>query len=165
MIELFWPTLLVATLLCALVAGFLFAFAVVVMPGLRRLTDREFVAAFCAMDGVIQRNQPLFMAVWVGSIPALVAAAVLGYGELEGAGRWMLVAAAALYLLGVQAPTFVFNVPLNNRLQRLDLATIDAAGCHSARLGFERRWNRSNVARTAAAVVVAGLLLGVLMRA
>lgn len=160
--DLFSVCLVIATLLCALVAGFLFAFAVVVMPGLRRLPDAEFLAAFCAMDGVIQRNQPLFMVVWVGSIPALVAAAVLGYGELEGAARWMLVAAAALYLLGVQAPTFVINVPLNNQLQRLDFAKIDAAGCHSARLGFERRWNRSNVARTVAAVVVAGLLLGVL---
>ena len=48
---------------CALVAGLLFAFAVVVMPGLRWLGDREFPGAFRAVDGVIQAAQPVFLAV------------------------------------------------------------------------------------------------------
>ena len=35
-----------ACLLCSLVAGFLFAFAVVVMPGIKSLGDGEFLRAF-----------------------------------------------------------------------------------------------------------------------
>ncbi len=42
--------LILATFLCSLVAGFLFAFAEVLMPGIRALGDREFIRAFQAMD-------------------------------------------------------------------------------------------------------------------
>ena len=73
---LFHVALIVATFLCSLVAGFLFAFAVGVMPGIRSLDDGEFIRAFRAIDGVIQRNQPLFMFMWVGSVLSLVAAAL-----------------------------------------------------------------------------------------
>ena len=43
---LFLAALLLATLLCALVAGFLFAFAVVVMPGIATLDDTGFLRGF-----------------------------------------------------------------------------------------------------------------------
>ena len=42
---LFALLLILATLLCALVAGLLFAFAVVTIPGISRLNDREFILA------------------------------------------------------------------------------------------------------------------------
>jgi uncharacterized membrane protein len=64
-------SLVLSALLCALVTGFVFAFASVVMPGIQTLDDRDFLRAFKAMDLVIQRNQPLFMLVWVGSVLAL----------------------------------------------------------------------------------------------
>ncbi len=113
----FQITLLLATLLCSLVAGFVFAFAVVVMPGINNLSDREFIRAFQVMDGIIQNNQPMFVLVWVGSIVALVASAVLGIGQLEGAERLLMILAVLAYLLVVQLPTFTINIPLNNRLQ------------------------------------------------
>ena len=64
----FQIALILATFLCSLVAGFLFAFALVAMPGIRSLKDREFIRAFQVMDRVIQNNQPLFVLVW-GEIP------------------------------------------------------------------------------------------------
>ena len=64
--------LITATLLCALVAGLLFAFAIVTMPGIKSLNDREFIRAFQVMDGVIQNNQPIFMLVWLGSALTLL---------------------------------------------------------------------------------------------
>ena len=63
--EIFQLVLIVATFLCSLVAGFVFAFAVVVMPGIATLGDGEFLRAFQTMDRVIQNNQPLFH-VWSG---------------------------------------------------------------------------------------------------
>jgi len=51
--------LLLTILLCSLVAGLLFGFAVVVMPGIANLENREFLMAFKHMDEVIQNNQPL----------------------------------------------------------------------------------------------------------
>ena len=46
----------------------MFGFAAVVMPGIAKLSDREFLLAFKQMDGIIQNNQPAFMFVWVGSV-------------------------------------------------------------------------------------------------
>ncbi len=70
---MFFGLLLVSTLLCTLVTGFVFTYAIVVMPGFGKLNDREFIQAFQATDGIIQNNQPLFMFVWVGSIASVAA--------------------------------------------------------------------------------------------
>ena len=110
--------LIAAALLCALVAGFLFAFAVVVMPGIGKLDDEGFLRAFQMIDGVIQRGQPLFGLVWMGSVVAVVVAAFWGLWALAGLDRAMVVLAAVVYLGGVQVPTFIVNIPLNNRVQR-----------------------------------------------
>jgi len=65
--------LVLATLLCALIAGFVFAFATVVMPGIGKLGDREYIRAFQVIDGVIQAGQPVFGLAWLGSAAALPA--------------------------------------------------------------------------------------------
>ncbi|MEJ2483407.1 MAG: DUF1772 domain-containing protein [Gemmatimonadota bacterium] len=154
--------LVVATFLCSLVAGFLFAFAVVVMPGIRGLPNREFLAAFQQMDAVIQQGRPLFGLVWVGSALTLIIGIASGLGE---AGTWqvvLLVLAGGVYLLGVQLPTFVINVPLNNELQALDISRADDATLRSARQRFEPTWNRWNRIRTAFAALTTALLLAFL---
>ena len=162
--DIFHVALIVATFLCTLVAGFVFAFAVVVMPGIRTLGDGEFLRAFQVMDRVIQNNHPLFMLVWVGSILAVFATVIIGVATLSGSDRLLVVAAAFVYLAFVQLPTFVVNVPLNNRLQALDVAALDASGLDAARTAFEARWNRWNRFRTAAACVGTIMLLLVLAR-
>jgi uncharacterized membrane protein len=156
---LFLVTLVLAAFLCSLVAGFLFAFAIVVMPGIRSLDDGGFIRAFQVIDGVIQKNQPLFLFVWLGSALALIAAAVLGLAALSGADRLLLVLAALIYLFGVQLPTITFNIPLNNRLQLLDPGSMDVTARSRARGDFEPRWNRWNAFRTACACLTSILLL------
>lgn len=145
---LFDIALVVAALTCALVSGLLLGFAVVAMPGLGTLGDRDLLRAFQAMDRVIQDRQPLFMLVWVGSVVALVAALGLGLGELAGGRLLLLVVATSVYLLGVQVPTVVVNVPLNNEIQRLDVDGADTGEVAAARKRFEKRWNRWNMIRT-----------------
>jgi uncharacterized membrane protein len=61
--EIFHIALILATFLCSLVAGFVFAFAFVVMPGIGTLNDREFIRAFQVIDRVIQDRQPIFVLV------------------------------------------------------------------------------------------------------
>jgi len=156
--------LVLSAFLCSLVAGFLFAFAVVIMPGIRNLGDREFLRAFQAIDGVIQRRQPLFGLVWLGSVLALVAGLALGLGQVDGLEKLFLAIAGAVYLLGVQLPTFLVNIPLNNELQALDFEEADAASCRSARERFEPRWNRWNTIRTALAVLASAMLVVFLTR-
>ena len=146
---IFQIALIVATFLCSLVAGFLFAFAVVAMPGIRSLSDREFIRAFQVMDRIIQNSQPIFVFVWVGSVVALVTAVVLGIGPLDGAGRLLIIFAALAYLVGVQLPTVTINIPLNNKLQTLDVDAVDETTQEAARKDFEPRWNLWNSIRTA----------------
>lgn len=150
--------------LCSLVAGFLLAFAVVVMPGIRNLGDREFLRAFQEMDGVIQRGHPLFGLVWLGSVLALVSSLALGLGQVVGLERLLLALAGGAYLLGVQLPTFIVNIPLNNELQALDIDVANEAACRSARERFEQRWNRWNTIRTALAALTSAMLILLLIR-
>jgi uncharacterized membrane protein len=163
-VEIFQVTLIVATFLCALVAGFVFAFAVVVMPGIRTLGDGEFLRAFQVMDRVIQNTQPVFMLVWIGSVVALVAAAALGFGQSDGTGRVLVIAAVLVYLLGVQLPTATINIPLNNRVQALAIAEMDEKALEAARREFESRWNYWNSTRTVLASLVSVLLMILLLR-
>ena len=156
--------LILATFLCSLAAGLLFAFAVVVMPGIRRLNDREFIRAFQVMDLVIQNNQPIFMVVWVGSVLALVASAVLGIVQLDGALRLLIIIALLAYLFGVHLPTVSINIPLNKKLQALDVDAMSETAQKTARKDFEPRWNLSNSIRTGFASLVSALLIILLFR-
>ncbi len=151
--------LIVSTLLCALVTGFIFTYAVVVMPGFAKLDDRDFIRAFQVTDGVIQNNQPLFMLAWVGSIVSVVATMILGFIELHGIERWTVFAIGFVYLLGVQGITIRVHLPLNNRLQRLEIDEMDPESLSKERNKFETRWNYFNNIRTLIAFAVSFSLM------
>ena len=151
--------LLVSTLLCALVTGFIFTYAVVVMPGFAKLDDRDFIRAFQVTDGVIQNNQPLFMLAWVGSIVSVVATMILGFIELHGIERWTVIAIGFVYLMGVQGITILIHLPLNNRLQRLEIDEMDPESLSKEHNKFETRWNYFNNIRTLIASAVSFSLM------
>ena len=156
---LFVGFLIVSTLLCALVTGFIFTYAVVVMPGFAKLDDRDFIRAFQVTDGVIQNNQPLFMLAWVGSIVSIVATMILGFIELHGIERWTVFTIGFIYLLGVQGITIRVHLPLNNRLQRLEIDEMDPESLSKERNKFETRWNYFNNIRTLIAFAVSFSLM------
>ena len=151
-----------ATLSTALVAGLVFTFAVIIMPGIAKLDDRDFVRAFQVIDGVIQNGQALFGFVWLGSILSLLAVSILGLWQLEGLPKWLLLVANLLYIAGVQLPTFAINVPLNNRLQAVEVVEADRVEIAQAREDFEDSWNQANRFRTYVAILVTVMLLLVL---
>ena len=148
---------------CSLVAGLLFGFAVVVMPGIAKLNDKEYLSAFKHMDGIIQNNQPIFILVWGGSILSVIATSALGIMNLDGAQVYLLAAASVLYLVGVQMPTFRFNIPLNNSLQNMNLEELEANEAATFRIHFETSWNRWNRIRTVNAIVAVSMLLLLLL--
>ena len=154
--------LVAAALLCGLVAGFVFCFAVVVIPGIRTLDDREFLRSFKVMDKIIQDTSPLFVLVSLGTALVLLGTTLLAFSHLEGSALLLVVAACAIFLVGVQFPTFIINIPLNNRVQSLDLDSLSEGELHQERRTFEPRWTRWNSIRTVLATVVTALLLLVL---
>ena len=163
---LFDITFIATTLLCALTAGLILGFAVVVMPGIAKLSDRGFLLAFKEMDGVIQNKQPLFMFVWVGSIVSVVLLLILGTRQLSGLERYVMWFACSLYLIAVQGPTIRFNIPLNNAVQALKIDDLNDSDLARARRQFETPWNRWNLFRTLAAIVcvIALLMLQLILR-
>lgn len=162
--ELIEIAVLLSALFCSLVAGVVYSFAIIVMPGIKTLADLEYLQSFKAMDRVIQDNQPVFIVVWVGSAVLLLASTVLGIWQLEGVDRVLLIVACTIYLFGVQVPTVAINVPLNNHLQSQDLETMTAAELQNIKAEFEYRWLRWNAIRTVLAILTTALLIFLLVR-
>ena len=162
--DLFNIALLLSALLCALVAGLVLTFAIVVMPGIRSMGDRDYLMAFKVIDRVIQNNQPVFVLVWLGSAVTVLVATVMGFWRLEGLDRILLVIAGVIYIFGVQVPTVTINVPINNRLQAQDLDALTEAELRAIAETYENRWLRWNTIRTVVATLTTVLLLVLLVR-
>ena len=162
--SVFSIALILSALLCSLVAGFLFAYAVVIMPGIRKFDDKQFIRTFQVTDKIIQDNHPLFILMWLGSAVALLVCAVLGLGKLQGTDFALLLVATVIYLLGVQVATVVVHLPLNNRLQELNVDDMTEDELSAERDKFEPRWNTSNQIRTFIACCASLLLIVLALR-
>ena len=139
---------LTSTLSCALVTGFVFTYAVIVMPGLAKLADKEFIRAFQVTDGVIQNNQPIFMIVWVGSVISVISTLIVSLMGPDSVETVLVIIAGFVYLLGVQGLTVLVHLPLNRRIQTVNVEEWDASALREERLLFETRWIRFNWIRT-----------------
>lgn len=98
---------IVAALGCGLMAGVFFAFSAMVMPGLRRATPAEGLAAMRAIN--IAVVNPVFLTAFLGTAAVSVVAAF--GGTVAG---WV---GAALYVLGSVVLTAAYHVPRNNALE------------------------------------------------
>ena len=72
--------------------------------------------------------------------------------------------ATLAYVLGVQVSTIAIHLPLNKKLQTLDVDAMNETDIKVARNDFEARWNTSNLIRTAIASCVSALLIILLFR-
>ncbi len=138
-------TLVVATLLVGLSAGFFFAYEASVTLGLARVGDVAYVESFQAINETV-RN-PAFGLVFFGSIPAIAVAVVVNWKSTAQPQRILLAAALPLYLVGLLI-TGIGNVPLNDDLA--DLKQLTPAIAAEARADFEADWNRLNLMRALA---------------
>ena len=147
-LDLFDASLIVSALSCGLVTGFILTYAILVMPGLSKLTDRDFLRAFQVTDEIIQNNQPLFMLIWVGSIISVISTIFTSmvYVGFPQASSTLLV--CIIYLVGVQGVTITIHIPLNNHVQKLQVDQLDDQGGNQERSMFEARWNKFNYIRS-----------------
>lgn len=152
-------SLIFSVLSCTLVTGFIFTYAVVVMPGLSKLNDKEFIRAFQATDGVIQNNQPLFILTWMGSIISVLGAILSSLVSVGLSEAWLIIFVGAVYLLGVQGITISIHLPLNNHIQKMNIDELNDKILREERVKFEKKWNFFNNIRTGIAVSVSLILL------
>ena len=131
-------SLILSILSCSLVGGFIFTYAIVVMPGLSNLNDKDFLRAFQVTDAVIQNNQPLFMFTWIGSILSVLATILVSLVSIGFAEGWLIALVAFVYLLGVQGITMAIHIPLNNHIQRIKIEDLNDESLADQRLKFEK---------------------------
>ena len=154
--------LIFSILSCSLLTGFIFTYAIVVMPGLSKLNDKEFIRAFQVTDSVIQSKQPLFLLTWIGSIVSLLSTILLSIVSVGLSECWLIVLIGAVYLLGVQGITILVHLPLNNHIQKLKPDELSDQTLSEERLQFETKGNYFNNIRTSIAFAVSLLLLIIL---
>ena len=147
-------SLFFSTLLCSLVTGFVLTYAIVVMPGLSKLDDKEFIKAFQVTDGIIQNNQPIFILIWVGSIISVVSTIIISIFTLGILEAWKIIFVSLVYLIGVQAITIIIHLPLNRRIQKIDINSTSSQSLNEERKNFETKWNYFNNIRTVIAFLV-----------
>ena len=157
--EFFNFFLFLSILSCSLVTGFIFTYAIIVMPGLSKLGDKEFLKAFQVTDAVIQNKQPIFMLIWVGSIVSVLSLILISIAYVGLSETWLIVLVALIYLLGVQGITILIHLPLNNQIQKLNLEKLKDENLKNERLNFETKWNFFNNIRTTIAFFVSLTLL------
>lgn len=139
----------------ALSAGLFFAYACSVSPGLERLPDTGYIVAMQSINRAIQN--PVFFTVFLGPLLLLPLSAYLCYAQPVPVRFGLLLAAAAIYYAGVFGVTVAGNVPLNDALEAFDLRSASVGEAAAQRARFESAWNRLNLVRTLASVLVAAL--------
>ena len=152
-------SLIFSITLCSLVSGFIFTYAIVVMPGLSKLNDKDFLRAFQVTDAVIQNKQPLFMFTWIGSIVAMLTTILVSLVSVGLPETWLILLIGVAYLLGVQGITVAIHIPLNNHIQKVKIEELNNETLANERLKFETRWNFFNYIRTSIAISVSVLML------
>ena len=155
-------SLFFSILLCALAAGFILTYAIIVMPGLSKLDDKEFIKAFQVTDGIIQNNQPIFILIWVGSIISVLGTIITSILSLGIVEAWLIIFAGIIYLLGVQGITISIHLPLNKHIQKIDINSTNSQTLSEVRKNFETKWNYFNNIRTGIALFVILIFLLIL---
>ena len=155
-------SLFFSILLCALATGFILTYAIIVMPGLSKLDDKEFIKAFQVTDGIIQNNQPIFILIWVGSIISVLGTIITSILSLGIVEAWLIIFAGVIYLLGVQGITISIHLPLNKHIQKIDINSTNSQTLSEVRKNFETKWNYFNNIRTSIALFVLLIFLLIL---
>lgn len=147
---LLFPATALAMLGTGLFGGFLFAFSNVVMPSLAR---QEPPAAIRTMQTInIVVGNGLFGILLVGTTMLAVALGGFAIANIATAGAPLLLAGSAAYLLVGIGVTGAVNVPMNQRLERVDSLGHQAT---EAWHGFVGRWVVWNHVRTVASALAA----------
>jgi uncharacterized membrane protein len=148
------PLVIAAAVGSGLVGGVFFAFSTFVMPALGRLSAAQGTAAMQSIN--VMAPTPVFMTALFGTglVSVLAVIAALGADDEVRVG-WVL-AGAAVYVLGNLVTTMLANVPLNNRLARVEPGSPDGDGVWNAYL---TRWTAWNHVRTVTGLAGCALLV------
>ncbi|KAB8155154.1 DUF1772 domain-containing protein [Kordia sp. TARA_039_SRF] len=150
----------IAIVLTGLSAGLCFTWTNAVTPGIGRLDNVGYLQAFQAMNRAI--INPTFLVVFFGAFIAQLVSVFL-WKNASSTILLLLIAATLLYFFGLVIVTIFGNVPLNELLDKTNLATASAEELQQLRTKFEVRWNRFHFIRTLTSTLSFGSLVIALM--
>lgn len=149
------PLLLLSLLSTGLVGGLMYGWTVSVLPGLRKISDTNYVSTMQSINREI--INPGFTVPFIVTPLILAVAAVVHIRAGQSRRGWILASAAVTYALGLLGVTFGGNIPLNNTLEAFDLAAGAPNAIAAMRADYEGPWNTWHYVRTAASVIAFGL--------
>ena len=131
-----------------LMSGLLYGWTVSVIPGTRRIDAPSYVDTMQNINKAI--INPAFVIPFMAIPAVLAAAAIVQFRHGDQRRAWLLVSAAATYVVGVLGVTFGGNIPLNDALETFNLRGSTEQAIENRRRTYETPWNRWHYFRTAA---------------
>lgn len=155
MSPLFFVVAQVVTLAYAVVGGVFIAFSDFIMRSLARTSGTGGVEAMQVINREVFRW--VFMILFMGLAPLSLVIALYGLIAISGTAGTMLAAAGLTYFIGCFGVTVFFNVPLNERLAKMDVT--DTTTTSFWQQTYVPRWSLWNTVRGSACIVSAALML------
>jgi len=155
-LSLKFTTLVTTIVLTGLSAGLCFTWSNSITPGIGRLDDLGFLQSFQQMNRAI--INPTFLILFFGPF-FLNLVNIYLFKSASSSVLWLLIAATAIYFFGLVLITIFGNVPLNEILDKTDLATSSIEELKDLRVSFETKWNRLHLIRTVTSTISFILLI------
>lgn len=140
------------------VGGIFFAFSSFIMRALAELPATQGVAAMQRINVVVLN--PVFLTLFVGTAVLGLASIVVAFFPWSNPRSPLLLTAGVSYVVGSFLVTMRCNVPLNNRLDRLDAESADAIEFWPEYVAKWLRWNHVRTAASIATAACSALALG-----
>ena len=138
----------------AVIGGVFSAFSEFIMSGLLRAEPRGGIQAMQHINKTVIKTQFVLGILLIA--PSSILFAVYGQSAFEGPARVTLTLAPIVYLPTVFLMTVFGNVPMNNKLERLDHTSAEAKAYW---IKYGRDWTRLNHVRSLGSIVTAGIYL------
>ena len=138
----------------ALVGGVFQSFSDFVMAGLIRSAPRSGIESMQGLNRTVFRS--IFIATFLALVPISLGFAIYAWMVLGGMPQRLIILAAILYLPLVFLVTAFGNVPMNEKLDKMDPTSAAAADYW---LTYGRVWTRWNTIRTVGSIAAAGCYL------
>ncbi|MBY4588176.1 DUF1772 domain-containing protein [Rhizobium redzepovicii] len=151
-------SLVAAAIGSGLVAGIFFAFSTFIMTAFSRIPAEQGIAAMNSINVTIVRSP--FMALFVPTAILCIVIAVLALMNWRGSASALMLTGAALYVFASFLSTIIFNVPMNDALEKVSGSGPEAVGLWATYL---RDWTWWNHVRTVASLLASMAFVRALM--
>ncbi|MDO3433471.1 DUF1772 domain-containing protein [Rhizobium sp. CBN3] len=151
-------SLVAAAIGSGLVAGIFFAFSTFIMTAFSRIPAEQGIAAMNSINVTIVRSP--FMGLFVPTAILCLVVAILALIDWRGGASALMLSGAALYVFASFLSTIIFNVPMNDALEKVSGNGAEAVALWST---YVRDWTWWNHVRTMASLLASVAFVRALM--